>query len=397
MRSMPATTFYLVSCLINRSEKATALLRNDQGKLCGYKVGRALISVVLELATCTTAFVFASGSFLPLKNSPVSSSSRLLCGGLCLGFGFLSRKILKDLRKDRLRDTDHRTQKIFNLVIVNDIHVGSTERKYNGTVRAYSHLVEGRLPAVLQNIQQQHTPDLIVNLGDLIRSATREVDLEAYRRLMPHFRQLKSPVLHLLGNHELKKMSLTDVETIWQECGFTQKSYGYKEMGEFTVVWLGLRLEVQTGTGIKLPYLPEEQLTWLKDHFEHHHRPTILFTHCPIDDQNLNGEFYYEGCNRSKVAFFLENQARVRDIIARSHSVVAVLQAHLHRFHTKKIDGVSYITCPAMGDNICAPGVENNVPDIYTLLTLDSDAGQFTVKAFSGKYSFTGHEDAWRS
>ena len=420
MNSTSTTTFYLVSCLKNRSEKATALLRDDQGSVSGYKVGRALLSAALELATCTTAFIAASGSFSPVTSRPVSPSSRILCGGLCWGLGCLSRNILIGLRNEipyylrtddahsksgspletslgtPLENTVNRTQKIFNIVIVNDIHVGSTERKYNGIARACSHLVEGRLPRLLQNIEQQHIPDLIVNLGDLIRSETRDMDLQAYRRLMPHFKQLKSPVLHLVGNHELKKMSLAEVQTIWQEGGFTQSSYGYKEMGEFNLVWLGLRLEVQDG--VKIPYLPEEQLIWLKDYFEQHRRPTILFTHCPIDNQNLNYDFYYEGSNRSNVAWFLENQEPVRDVITRSRSVVAVVQAHLHHFHAKQIDGVTYITCPAMVDNICAPDVENNMPGVYTLLTLDSSTagrtGRFAVKVFSGAYSFAGYENA---
>lgn len=377
-----------------------ALLSNDQGALSGYKVGRALLSAVLEIATCITAFVFVSGSFLPFNNSPVPLSSRLLCGALCAESGLLSRKIMHDLRKEMPRhlpkspgDSTHRTKKVFKAAVLTDIHVGKLERKYNGTVRAYSHLVERHLPGVLEAIQKQHAPDLIVNLGDLIRGSTHDVDLRTYRGLMSYFKQLISPVLHLIGNHELKAMQLAEVETIWQECGFDQKSYGAKDIQGFHVVWLGLRSQMHEG--VKRHYLPDEQLVWLKEHFQHNTQPTILFTHCPIDDHDLDGEFYYEGCNKSNIAFFLENQAAVREVISQSGSVIAVVQGHLHHFTAKQIDGISYITCPSMADNICAPGVEDNVPDIYTLLTLDSDTGKLiTAKAFSGKYAFAGYEIA---
>lgn len=278
------------------------------------------------------------------------------------------------------------------IAIVNDIHVGRA-LEHGGCVRASSHLVEGRLQGFLHHIQKQHAPDLLVNLGDLIRSESRESDLQSYRRQIALFKQLHMPVLHLLGNHELKAMSCTEIEAIWQEAGFFQKSYGCKAFGAFTVVWLGLEARAENP---KVRFLPEEQLTWLTEHFKHNHQPTLLFTHCPIDDHNVSGNFFYEATDqRNALALFLDNHADIRRALAQSPSVVAVLQAHLHDFHVKQIDHVSYVTCPAMGDNICAPEAQDNVPDIYTLLTLDSHASRFTVKAFSGHYCFAGYEGTW--
>ena len=52
-------------------------------------------------------------------------------------------------------------------------------------------------------------------------------------------------MIHLLGNHELKKMSLEEIENIWHEQGFNQKSYGYNDMGDFTLIWLGMELDLK--------------------------------------------------------------------------------------------------------------------------------------------------------
>ena len=54
------------------------------------------------------------------------------------------------------------------IAVVNDIHVGKT-LEHKGRVRASSHLVEDA-PNFLKDIQQQHSPDALINLGDLIRS-----------------------------------------------------------------------------------------------------------------------------------------------------------------------------------------------------------------------------------
>ncbi len=273
------------------------------------------------------------------------------------------------------------------LAVVNDIHVGKC-LEHNDRVRASSHLVEDMLSGFLREIIQQHSPDALINLGDLIRSEARDSDLQNYRRLIVKFEQIQSPVIHLLGNHELKEMLLEDIESIWYEQGFNQESYGSKEIDDFTLIWFGLELNSDDH---RIRFLPSDQLNWLRSQLKQINRSIVIFTHCAIDDHDVNGNFFYEASdNRNKKALFLENQEEIRKIISSSNSVIAVIQAHLHYFHTKKIDGIPYITCPAMGDNICGPNIKDNVPEIYTIFSFEKN--RVTVKAFSGKYCFAGYE-----
>lgn len=275
---------------------------------------------------------------------------------------------------------------MLNLAIVNDIHVGKS-LVLKGEVRASSHLIEEMLPDFLHGIVQRHAPDALINMGDLIRSHERDVDLQTYQRVIAHFQKLQMPVIHLIGNHEVKKMPLNMVEGVWDQYGFKQKSYGSKEINGFTLIWLGVENHPNDHRSRSLP---EEQLQWLKTRIKEVHQPTIIFTHCAIDDHDVRGNYFYEGWDQqNKSPLFLTNQAEVRKIIGSSHSVIAVLQAHLHYFHAKKIDGISYITCPAMGDNICGPNAIDNVPGIYTMLSLEKN--QITVKAYSGQYCFAGY------
>lgn len=273
------------------------------------------------------------------------------------------------------------------IAVVTDIHVGKP-LEHNGKVRASSHLVESKLTDYLQGIITEHRPDAVVNLGDLIRSEGREADIVKYGRLISGFKSINCPVIHLLGNHELKKMHADDAENIWQDNGFAQKSFGYKVIGTIALIWLGLELDPYNH---RIRSLPSEQLHSLSDLLKRIDQPAIIFTHCAIDDHDVNGNFFYEATdNRDKSALFLKNSEEIREVLAASGRVAAVLQAHLHYFHVKEIDGIPYVTCPAMGDNICGPDAVAHVPGIYTILSCIGD--RVTVKSFSGKYCFAGYE-----
>lgn len=142
---------------------------------------------------------------------------------------------------------------------------------------------------------------------------------------------------------------------------------------------------------IKNHTLSNEQLDWLNEILASTKQPTLIFTHCAVDDHDINGNFFYETFDaKQRKGFFLKNQEHIQTIISKCSFVKAVFQAHLHYFHSKIDDGVSYITCPAMADNICGPDMIDNIPEIYTLLTIENP--RLSVKAFSREYCFAGTE-----
>ncbi len=278
------------------------------------------------------------------------------------------------------------------IAILNDVHIGRA-LEYKGKFRAASHLAESILPQVLLDIMELHVPDLIVNLGDLIRRDSKEVDLINYRQALRHFKGLSCPVIHLLGNHEIRNLSATLIEYEWERAGFLQSSYGALHFGEARIVWLGI--DADKGNH-QIRRLPNEQLTWLKGILlEECSVPTLLFTHCGIDDHDVRGNYFVEAFDAPRESLFLENQFEIRKAIADSNAIRGVFQAHLHHFHCKFIDGIPYVTCPAMGDNICGPGVHLNFPEIYTIVTLEQ--GNLIVKAYSREFSFAGTESSCSS
>jgi Calcineurin-like phosphoesterase len=269
------------------------------------------------------------------------------------------------------------------IAILNDIHFGPA-LEFQGEERAASHLVCDDLPNVISHITTRHNPDLLINLGDLIRSESPELDLFRYQTALRTFRSATCPTLHLLGNHELKNLSPSQIETIWHEEGFVQKSYGSLDFPNLRLLWLGME-----SANSKTHFLPEEQLLWLEKTLSESSTPALLFTHCAIDDQNLRGNYFFETFNAKKrEGFFLQNQEAIRAILSQ-HPILAVIQAHLHYFHAKTIDGITYVTCPAMADKICGPG---SLPEVYTLITLEKD--HLSIKAYSRDFCFAGTDIA---
>lgn len=274
------------------------------------------------------------------------------------------------------------------IAIVNDIHVGRA-LAYFGKVRASSHLIEGKIEPILNHIVKEHSPDLLVNLGDLIRSEEKEIDLSAYARLLGPFSKIEIPVIHLLGNHELKRMTEGEVENAWLKRNFIQNSFGSCVVDGIRFIWLGLELNPNDSFKGRLP---SKQLNWLQTEIQQSPCPVLIFSHMALDDHDTTGNFFYEALDsKSKKALFLENQKDVRDIIQSFNHVKGVFQAHLHYFNVKLINEVPYVTCPAMGDNICGPQISDNIPEIYTIVNVDSR--QLSVKAYSREFCFAGYEN----
>lgn len=242
------------------------------------------------------------------------------------------------------------------------------------------------LPQVLQHIVKQHAPDLMINFGDLVRSESSALDVQRYGRALQSFQKSNSPVLHLVGNHDLKTMSIEQLKELWQAHGYPQEPYGVMQLAGVQLVWLGLETDPHCR---KSHRLPQKQYDWLKALLDQTNIPTLIFTHCALDDQDLTGNFFYETFDaRQKQGFFLQNHQEIRKLF--TPAVKVVFQAHLHYFHAKTLKGVTYITCPAMGDNLCAPDIHETMPEIYTLVTFDE--GRLTAKAFSRQYCFAGTE-----
>ena len=93
-----------------------------------------------------------------------------------------------------------------------------------------------------------------------------------------------------------------------------------------------------------------DQLTWLINDLAQTKKPTIVFTHIPLDDKSLSS---YDIVNNAK---------QVRKIIYQSNKVLAVIQAHSHHMsapslkgYTARFKSIPYIYLPSFGSKVVGP------------------------------------------
>lgn len=273
------------------------------------------------------------------------------------------------------------------IAIVNDVHAGKP-LMYGDVIRSYSNIVLDTFEEFLKNIVSIHRPDILVNLGDLIRSENKNLDISRYRSMMKCFKSIELPIVHLLGNHEIKTLNPAEVKEMWDEFGFDQNDYGYRTLAGYKIIWLGLSEDKNSAQKY---FLPAEQINWLEEALVQSTQPVIIFLHTPVDDHNVCGNFFYEALDkRRKHLLFMNNQAEIRKLIQVRNNIIAVFQAHLHYFHIQILNEIPFITCPAMADNLCGAYALTHTPDIYTIVDLHEK--HLSVKAYSKEFCFAGYE-----
>lgn len=190
-------------------------------------------------------------------------------------------------------------------------------------------------------------PDLVVEMGDRINDVDRDTDMALTREVAELFTGLSLPRVHLLGNHETAKMTPADAETA---LGQSLASHS-RDLGGFHLVFWNADVRVQQGPSF---VITEADLAWLAADLAATERPTILFSHLPLDDSSMSGNFYFE-----RVAYGLghyRNGAAGRQVIERSGKVVLCLAGHVHWNRHTAVDGVHHIAIQSLTESFtCHP------------------------------------------
>jgi len=92
-------------------------------------------------------------------------------------------------------------------VIINDIHIGNY-RPHKGIYRKVTPHAEKLLRNFVQKMNSSFMPDFVAQGGDMIEDTNLVVDKKNYKRGLAILSKLNCPVYHLVGNHELKYLSI---------------------------------------------------------------------------------------------------------------------------------------------------------------------------------------------
>jgi Icc protein len=203
--------------------------------------------------------------------------------------------------------------------------------------------------------------DLVVEMGDRINDVNRDTDMAHTREVAAAFANLSVPRVHLLGNHETAKMTPADAETA---LGQSLASHS-RDLGDFHLVFWNADVRVQLGPRF---VISEDDLAWLAADLAATERPTMLFSHIPLDDSSMTGNFYFE-----RVAHGLghySNGAAAREVIERSGKVFLCLAGHVHWNRHTAVDGVHHIAIQSLTESFtCHP----QAAGAYALLEVGDD------------------------
>lgn len=230
--------------------------------------------------------------------------------------------------------------------LISDEHFGPTAY-FQGKLRKLTAHAGELCEAFVRRMNDEVQPDLVVNLGDVIEDESRAADLEHYGQFVSILSQLKSPVLHVAGNHDQVNLSDDDLRSLWGHQG--ELHYSRDVAGvHFSI----LRTIEHTDVAI---HLPEEQIEWLRADLAQSALPSVVLMHHPASEMRLDGNRWFE--KRPHVCRVAERRA-LQQVVSDAPRVVAVFNGHVHWNHFDVISGVPYITLQSLVENLDddAPG-----------------------------------------
>jgi len=222
---------------------------------------------------------------------------------------------------------------VVKLGIVGDIHCGPDAGAQLGS----------RAPAMLEVFSEAMAafrPDCIIDLGDRINDVASGQDRQRTAWVRRQLLEIGVPVFHLLGNHDVVNLTKAEVSEVLGKRG----SFESVEVGGVRLVLLDSQDPPFDRIGGEIG---PDQRTWLEGVLEDSHRPALVFCHHPLDEQGVDGHWYFaahpeHACARAR--------APVRRILERSGEVCTVFSGHMHWTRTTAINGIPYVTLGSLVD-----------------------------------------------
>jgi HAD superfamily hydrolase (TIGR01450 family) len=228
---------------------------------------------------------------------------------------------------------------MLRLAVVTDIHHGPTRYTKKGAAA---------LP-LLENFRKhvsQGEFDLVADLGDRISNVDHDTDLALTRDVSDIFSEFDVPRQHLLGNHDLHYISKAENEAIF---GHTLNSQSLDIKGWHLVFWQ----HDLSGKFTQSAIPSQDNLDWLRSDLGSTSLPSIIFTHVPLNDAAMTGNFYFEN-NAAEAT--LRKTAEARRVIEAAGNVVLCMAGHVHWNKSDTIDGIRYLTLQSLCESFTTQG-----------------------------------------
>ncbi|HEY9776387.1 MAG TPA: hypothetical protein V6C81_21680 [Planktothrix sp.] len=223
------------------------------------------------------------------------------------------------------------------LAVITDIHNGPDRGTKKGTMA---------LPLLerFRDFVEALRPDCTVDLGDRISEVNEEADRQHVTQVRSQFERIPGRRYHVLGNHDVAKLSLGENEELMQH-SFAHHSL---DMNGYHLVFWNANAKLHMSDGFSLAV---SDLDWLRSDLEAAELPSLIFTHVPLDNGSMKGNFYFEKAYPQHAAYPEQQGEAIRDVIERSGKVILCLNGHAHWNAYHAIDGVHYVTLPSLTES----------------------------------------------
>ncbi len=243
--------------------------------------------------------------------------------------------------------------------IVTDSHIGPCGF-YRGINRIMSHVSENVLCELAETINRESDISFISQLGDLSQDDVRypnvEFDRANFKRALWYFQKFNVPVYHAVGNHDRENLNYND---LCELLNLNSLHYSFDAADVHCVFLYTRHFNHQNMT------IESDQLEWLKQDLATTKLKTLVFMHHPVSDQDLTGNFWFEGAiNKALVS----NRAEVREIFEESAKVIGVFNGHLHWNNMTVHNGIPYFTIQSCIEDVSGTGVPSKSYAIVTVV-----------------------------
>ena len=235
------------------------------------------------------------------------------------------------------------------LAFISDVHIGPSAY-HNGVRRKLTEYSEQFINEFTGHVRTSDDNRFAIHLGDLIQDADPETDLKNFRTGIELFTKCTIPLHHLVGNHDTVNIP---ADKIRRMLNLDSLYYAFDEE-EYHFIILYSQVPVPAR---KISIIPEEQLKWLESDLNATIKPTVIFMHHSLADQDLTGNPWFEG---RPEACLVANRAEVRHVLAASGKIAAVVNSHLHWNRLDYHDGIPYITVQSPIENFKDDGTPAN-------------------------------------
>lgn len=250
--------------------------------------------------------------------------------------------------------------------IINDMHIGPEESGYaKGVHRKLTGASVRLVKRFVKDMNAHEKPEFVVCLGDLIEDVNnREVDIDFFQNAIGLLKPLEMPLYCLVGNHDVRTLSQDEIAKM---LGYERMYYSFDQDG-YHFVALSFEMtgnHTKDVTDIRAE-VPPAQMDWLSYDLSKTKKPTVIFIHYPLPDDDLVGNFWFHGETKHAL---IGNRSEVRKLLEDAGNVKAVISAHQHWNRMHVHNDIPYFTVTSLVENFNNDGVAS---EAYTIVNIDA-------------------------